>query len=211
MKKILALSALMLLAACGGNDISQSDVQNALKQSESGRVCVPFSLDIADSQPGSGMQGIVGMDEIHLLKRQSSGKRANTEAMEQMDILVDAGIYREEGTQRIGEGDNVIRYQTYRLTDKGREHFVSSVHHGSLLCIGHLDVQKIHYFTEPAAANGMTVSKVSYEAKIRPERWARKLLKDNPYYEGLNQTQNRRITLVKTNQGWRDAFSLHKP
>lgn len=208
MNKILALSALMLLAACGGNRISESDVQDALEQSAAGKVCVPFTLDVADSRPGDSIQGIVGMDEIRLLKRLDNGKRANTEAISQMEVLVDAGIYKEEGTERIGEGDNVIRYLTYRLTDKGRSQFVSGAHHGSLLCIGNLDVKKIHYFTEPTAANGVTISQVSYEAKIRPERWARKLLKNNPYYEGLNQTQTRNITLVKTNKGWRDALSL---
>lgn len=208
MNKLIALSALILLAACGGG-ISKSDVQKALDEAEHNQVCVPFGLDVADSQPGETVQGIVGMDEIRLLKRLPSGKRANAAAIKQMDILVGAGLYKEEGTQRIEDGGDTIRYLTYRLTDKGRQQFVGSGYHGPLLCIGRWEVDKIHYYTEPAASQGATVSQVSYQAKIRPERWARKLLKNNPYYAGLNQTPTRSITLVKTNKGWRDAHSLH--
>lgn len=213
MKKVLALGAVLLLAACGGNDkLSKADVQEALEESgRYGKVCVPFGLDIADAKDGAGVAaGIVGMEEIRLLKRLDNGKRANLQAMKQMDILVDAGIYEEEGTERLGHGEHTIRYVVYRLTDHGRRQFSSDAKHGPLLCIGDLDVQKIHYYTEPTAANGLTVSHVSFEAKIRTERWARKLLADNPFYKGLEGTETRSVTLVKTNQGWRDVHTLSR-
>ena len=211
MKKWLvpSLSA-ALLAACSSDQISKSDVQDALEHSAKNSVCVPFSLNVEHRAPNEDVaQSQLGMPEVRLLKRLNNGKRANPKAVEQMDILVNAGIYEEAKGERIGEGDHAIRYLVYRLTDKGRESFSLSPH-GAWLCIGKQHVEKIHYFTEPTPANGITISQVSYQAEIQIERWARKLLRDNPYYAGLEQSLNKKITLVKTNEGWRDVRELRR-
>ncbi|MDO4434259.1 MAG: hypothetical protein Q4B82_06735 [Alysiella sp.] len=207
MRKWLVLSSLVLLAACGNsNDISKSDLQKALDHSPHGKVCVPVALEIADRQ-GDEISTL-GQPEIRVLKRLENGKRANQRAIEQMDILVQAGIYEEVGVQKSDDANSPVRHLVYRLTDKGRSVFQHRSH-GLSLCIGRLEVEKIHYYTQPTPSNGVTMSMVSYEATIQPERWARKLLANSPYYQGLTQAETRNITLVQTNAGWREIHSLY--
>lgn len=208
--KCLILLACVSLSACGDDDnhVSKSDLEKALAQSpQAGSVCVPFTLDT--TAVGQNDEVRLGAAEIRLLKNAPNGKRANVKAMEQMDILVDADIYDDEGVtkEQGSEHDKVVRYATYRLTETGRQAFRATPH-GAFLCIGTWEVKKIHYYTEPAPSNGVTLSRVSFDAKIKTERWARKLLKNSPYYEGLSQTETRTATLMKTNQGWRDIHAL---
>ncbi|ULJ63953.1 hypothetical protein [Wielerella bovis] len=209
MKKLFVLSAALMLAACGSNELSQSDVQKAVSASaKHNAVCVPFTLNVEHRHESDNPQDSqLGASELRLLKRLDNGKRANLAAMKQMESFVDAGLYRQEKNLRVGEGEKAVRYLVYSLTDKGRKTFIPSPH-GHLMCIGHEEVSKINYFTEPTPANGVTITQVSYEAKIVPERWAKRLLKNSPYYEGLKQTEEKRITLVKTNDGWRNILDL---
>ncbi len=206
MKKIVLLSATLLLAACGGDELSQSKAEKAINlAAKESAVCVPFNLDVEHSHEGDMTQ--LGAPDILLLKRLDNGKRANSIATEQMKIIVDAGLYREEKVVHVGEGDHTIRFLAYSITDKGRNSFVPTPH-GNLLCIGHESVEKINYFTTPTPANGLTVSQVSYESKIIPEGWAKKLLKNTPQLVNLQTTQTKVITLVKTSEGWRDINEL---
>ena len=65
-------------------------------------------------------------------------------------------------------------------------------------------------FTEPTAANGVTISKVVYQAELVPEKWLKKLLKnsDKELAERVEAPQRQSVTLVLTNQGWRDLREL---
>ena len=100
-----------------------------------------------------------------------------------------------------------MRYLVYKITQKGTDKFRAGV--GELLmCIGSEKAEKVNYFTTPTPSNGVTVSQVSFEAKPQVERWAQKLLKDSPFYEGLKRTETRHATLVKTNKGWIDIMEL---
>ena len=203
MKKLMTMSAVaFLLAACGGDTLSKSQVQKAIKQQP---VCIPFNLNVKDNNPGDMTQ--IGQPDILLLKRLPNGKRANLEAAEQMDVLVNAGIYRQEKNVLVGEGEDTIRFLAYSLTDKGRETFVPTPH-GNLLCVGNEAVERVNFFTEPTPANGITISQVSYEAKLVPERWAKKLLKLQPNIFDPKHTITKHATLVKTNDGWRDIKDL---
>lgn len=205
MKKLCVLSMALLLAACGGSELSKSDVKKAIDASAKHHaVCVPFVLTVEHRHEGDNPRDSeLGATELRLLKRLDNGKRANLAAVEQMDILVNAGLYRQEDNVRVGEGEHTVRYFAYHLTEKGQKAFKNTPH-GKLLCIGKEQVSNVNYFTEPTPANGVTVTQVSYDAKIVPEGWAKRLLKGSPYYEGLKQTEEKRATLVKTNDGWRD-------
>ena len=208
MKKLWVLSSVLLLAACGGGDnLSKSAVQKAVNASAKFHsVCVPFQLTVDTRKEGDNP--VLGMPEVKLVKRQDNGKRANLTAIDQMEVLTDAGLYRRDKEQRVGEGDEAVRYMVYTLTEKGEKTFRTLPNKEALMCIGNEKVEKINYFTTPTPSNGVTVSQVSYESKINAERWAKKLLKNSPYYNGLNQTQTKHATLVKTNQGWRDIMEL---
>ncbi|WP_315368423.1 hypothetical protein [Kingella oralis] len=208
MKKMLVLSSVLLLAACGGGDkLSKSAVQKAVNASAKFHsVCVPFQLTVDTRKAGDNP--VLGSPEVKLVKRQDNGKRANLTAIDQMEVLTDAGLYRRDKEQREGEGDNAVRYMVYSLTKKGEDTFQALPNQEALMCIGNEKVEKINFFTAPTPSNGVTVTQVSYEAKINAERWAKKLLKDSPYYNGLNQTQTKHATLVKTNDGWRDIMDL---
>ena len=208
MKKLWVLSSVLLLAACGGGDnLSKSAVQKAVNASAKFHsVCVPFQLTVDTRKEGDNP--VLGMPEVKLVKRQDNGKRANLTAIDQMEVLTDAGLYRRDKEQRVGEGDEAVRYMVYTLTEKGEKTFRTLPNEEALMCIGNEKVEKINYFTSPTPSTGVTITQVSYEAKINAERWAKKLLKDSPYYNGLNQTQTKHATLVKTNQGWRDIMDL---
>ena len=209
MKKWLVPSlAAALLAACSSDQISKSDVQDALEHSAKNSVCIPFSLNVEHRAPNEDVaQSQLGMPEVRLLKRLDNGKRANLAAIKQMEILTDAGIYHREKEERVGSGDEAVRYLVYKITQKGTDKFRAGV--GELLmCIGSEKAEKVNYFTTPTPSNGVTVSQVSFEAKPQVERWAQKLLKDSPFYEGLKRTETRHATLVKTNKGWIDIMEL---
>ena len=70
-------------------------------------------------------------------------------------------------------------------------------------------MEKINWYTEPTPANGVTLSKVSYEAEFKPEKWAEKLLeKGGEQWPQIDRTRTQTATLVQTNQGWRDIREL---
>ncbi|MDK4687729.1 hypothetical protein [Kingella negevensis] len=210
MKKLIVLSAALLLAACGSdNELSKSKVEKALKETAKQRaVCVPFNLNIEYTHAGDNPAFTsLGAPEIRIVKRQENGKRANLAAADQMDILVNAGLYHQENTLKVGEGDEAVRYMVYKITEKGQKVFQSTPT-ASLTCVGTEKVEKVNFFTAPTPANGITVTQVSYETKVEPERWAAKLLKGTPLLEEVKQTRTHHATLVKTNDGWRDLNEL---
>lgn len=203
MKKFLALSSVLLLAACGG-EVAQSDLKDAINDTSFNRVCLPFQLNAEPASP----QTMLGAPEIKLLKRTPEGKRTNQHAIKQMETLVRAGLYKADKEERVGTADKVSRFAVYSMTDRGREEIKISPH-GSLLCIGKQKVQKINYFTEPTPNRGVLVTHVSYEAKIQPEKWASGLIKETEYKDMLKETATRQAVLMKTNKGWRDVRELH--
>ena len=213
MKKLwLGGVAVCLLSACSPSQISKSDVQKALDASKTlNQICVPFQLTIDTrlKENDEITQELLGAREVRFLKRRPDGKHANHAAAEQMEALVDAGIYSSAESKRIGEGEETVRYYSYQLTPKGENYFVPSPH-GALLCVGQQKVTDIRYYTEPTPANGITVSQVAYQADIQMPSWAKTLLRDTPMYEDLKQPLNEKITLVKTNGGWRDIRQIRR-
>ena len=205
MKKLwLGGLAVCLLSACSPSQISKSDVQKALDASKTlNQICVPFQLTIDTRLKDNDeiTQELLGAREVRFLKRRPDGK--------QMEALVDAGIYSSAESKRIGEGEETIRYYSYQLTPKGENYFIPSPH-GALLCVGQQKVTDIRYYTEPTPANGITVSQVAYQADIQMPSWAKTLLRDTPMYEDLKQPLNEKITLVKTNGGWRDIRQIRR-
>lgn len=212
MKKLLLIGAALALGACSSQDDTTEHMQQAINDaSRFNQVCLPYTLDVqhrADNE--SKAHSLLGAPEIKLLKRQPDGKRANPEAIRQMDKLVHAGLYEEQKEEKgeASEQGEAPRYLVYRLTEQGKEK-IRLGHHGALLCVGTAKVEKINYFTEPTAHRGYTVSQVSYTAKIVPEKWAKSLLKDDDALKAFNHSVERSATLVKTNNGWRDIRELH--
>ena len=98
----------------------------------------------------------------------------------------------------------------YYLSDKAKDKIVNTSQ-STLLCLGTQKVDKIVLFTEPTPANGVTVSKVVYDAKLVPEKWSEKLLKttDENWWKSLNEPQRRTAVLVLTDKGWKDERVLH--
>ncbi|UOP04705.1 hypothetical protein [Conchiformibius kuhniae] len=206
--KLLAVGAVLALGACGSQDHTETKMRQAIDNAaQFNQVCLPHALNV-EHRSGSEGNALIGAPQIKLLKRQENGKRANPEAVKQMERLVRAGLYDEEKEEK-GEapanGKETPRYLVYSLTDLGKEK-IRLGHHGALLCVGTAKVEKINYFTEPTPARGYTLSQVNYTAKIVPEKWSKGLLKDNPAFR---QEVERSATLVKTNDGWRDIRELH--
>lgn len=211
MKKLLVLGATLLLAACGGgNSVDESDLRETINEAKH-RVCLPFELDVQDRvSDDKAFTAHLGAPEIKLLKRLANGKRANEHAIKQMEALVRAGLYKADKEQKVGQGEQAIRYAVYTLTERGEEEIKRGHHHAALLCVGKLKVKKINYFTEPTALNGVIVTNVSYEAKIQPEKWANALLKEGQYKDLHKNTSTKTVTLMKTSDGWRDVRELHR-
>ncbi|KPN70879.1 lipoprotein [Neisseria sp. 83E34] len=212
MKKIIILTtAALTLAACSdGSQISESALKKGIEDfAFRQNVCIAMPLTILDTSGQPLRNTLIGEPRLTITNRNNEGKRINKEVIEQMDILVNAGIYREADKKSVEQNDMLVKTVTYELTENG----IASLRHGSqgpLVCVGNLKVSKINWFTEPTPTNGMTVSKVSYQADLIPEKWAKKLIKtNNGDWKNLSEPQEYTATMVKTNKGWQDLRQLH--
>lgn len=209
MKKILAVSAVLALAACGG-DNTKEQMQQAINDAAAlNKTCIPYALNVEQLAPQTTpLEGMFGANEVQILIRDANKKRVNEQAVKQMEQLVRADLYDEEKEKKVGEGENAQRVAVYRLTERGRE-AIQKTPFGAGLCVATWRAEKINYYTEPTAVNGYTVSQVSYNAKIVPEKWAKSLLKADEHHKALlKETVEKNAMLVKTNDGWRDIREL---
>lgn len=208
MKKIWLIGATLALAACGSDPASEMKqaINNAAHFNQ---VCVPYELNVETLAPHTTpLQGLLGADEIKIVQRNEEGKRINQQAEKQMAHLVRADLYQELKSEKSKENKQVI--SVYRLTERGSQ-AIRRTSHGGVLCVGKHQAEKVNFFTEPTPVRGYTVSQVSYEAKIVPEKWAKSLLKDDPNHKDiLDKKSTRSATLVKTNDGWRDIRELNQ-
>lgn len=202
---VLLGSLVFLLSACGGDSVSSSELKKAINSTaQNQRVCLPYQLNVEHRLPDEKAEfSQFGATEIRLLKRQADGSRANTQAIKQMDNLVKAGLYKRGKEEK----SQSVRYETYHLTERASD-YIRSGYHGNVLCMGTRYAEKINYYTEPTAYNGLTMMKVSYQASVKPEKWARALFEKEESRQIFNQEKETSITLVKTNEGWRDIRTL---
>lgn len=207
-----AIAALTLLAACSGsNEPGKAAFEKAINQhAQQNGVCLPLALNIQNPQGFESRNNVMlGEPRIRVAERDLNGNKINEAALKQLKIIDKEGFYKEAETETLPSSDSSdIKIRTFELTEKGAAQTLESPH-GPLFCIGTQKVEKINWFTEPTPANGVTVSKVSYQAEFKPEGWAKKLLKEGgPEWERIENTRTQTATLVKTNEGWRDIREL---
>jgi hypothetical protein len=213
MRKMSVLVISLILAGCGGKqEANQSNFSEAINEfAKNDHVCLPVNLILDNVENGSKSNPAVGASEIRITLKNSNGDRVNKTAVEQMDILIDADVYQQGKNEdfQLPNGKK-LPVAVYRLSDKAKDKIVTSSQN-SLLCLGTQQVEKITLFTEPTPANGVTVSKVVYDAKLVPEKWAEKLLKktDENWWKSLKEPQRRTAVLVLTDKGWKDERTLH--
>lgn len=209
----LALAAAtLLLAACSdSNKAGKAAFEKAINQyAKQAGVCLPSALDIQNPQGFPSRNNIVlGEPLIRVAERDLNGNKINETALKQLKIVSKEGFYQEGDTETLAAPDKRdIKIRTYTLTDKGATQTLESPH-GVLFCLGNQEVDKINWFTEPTPADGITISKVSYQAKFKPEGWAEKLLEaGGSDWQRIESVRNQTATLVKTNEGWRDIREL---
>ncbi|WP_370388000.1 hypothetical protein ABVQ18_17685 [Snodgrassella alvi] len=214
MKKIsLLFAASLLLAACSGKqEASNSNFTDAINEfGKNDKVCLAVNLVLDNAQGGINNMITLGNKEIRIARKNSDGEKVNKIALKQMDILTDADLYEQgkDVTLNVNGGPDIPQAVYYR-TSKGEANVLNSAQ-GSLLCLGTQKVDKIVLFTEPTPANGMTISKVVYDAKLVPEKWAENLIKttDENWWKSLQEPQRRAAILVLTDKGWKDERALH--
>ena len=212
MKKISVLAVSLLLAACGGKqEASNHNFTEAIDDfAKNDKVCLAVNLMLDNAQGGMNNTVALGNKEIRIARKNSDGDKVNKTALKQMDILTDADLYEKgkDATLVVNGGKDIPQAVYYR-TSKG-EGNVQNTAQGSMLCLGTQKVDKIVLFTEPTPANGMTISKVVYDAKLVPEKWAEKLLKttDENWWKSMQEPQRRAAVLVLTDKGWKDERAL---
>lgn len=214
MKKIsLLFAASLLLAACSGRqEASNSNFTDAINEfGKNDKVCLAVNLVLDNAQGGVNNMITLGNKEIRIARKNSDGEKVNKTALKQMDILTDADLYEQgkDVTLTVNGGPDIPQAVYYR-TSKGEANVLNSAQ-GSLLCLGTQKVDKIVLFTEPTPANGMTISKVVYDAKLVLEKWAENLIKttDENWWKSLQEPQRRAAILVLTDKGWKDERALH--
>ncbi|WP_370580809.1 hypothetical protein [Snodgrassella alvi] len=213
MKKINVLAVSLLLAACGGKqEASNHNFTEAIDDfAKNDKVCLVVNLMLDNAQGGMNNTVALGNKEIRIARKNSDGDKVNKTALKQMDILTDADLYEKgkDATLTVNGGKDIPQAVYYR-TSKGEDN-VQNTAQGSMLCLGTQKVDKIVLFTEPTPANGMTISKVVYDAKLVPEKWAEKLLKttDENWWKSMQEPQRRAAVLVLTDKGWKDERALH--
>lgn len=212
MKKISVLAVSLLLAACGGKqEASNHNFTEAIDNfAKNDKVCLAVNLMLDNAQGGMNNTVALGNKEIRIARKNSDGDKVNKTALKQMDILTDADLYEKgkDATLVVNGGKDIPQAVYYR-TSKGEDN-VQNTAQGSMLCLGTQKVDKIVLFTEPTPANGMTISKVVYDAKLVPEKWAEKLLKttDENWWKSMQEPQRRAAVLVLTDKGWKDERAL---
>ena len=212
MKKISVLAVSLLLAACGGKqEASNHNFTEAIDDfAKNEKVCLAVNLMLDNAQGGMNNTVALGNKEIRIARKNSDGDKVNKTALKQMDILTDADLYEKgkDATLVVNGGKDIPQAVYYR-TSKGEDN-VQNTAQGSMLCLGTQKVDKIVLFTEPTPANGMTISKVVYDAKLVPEKWAEKLLKttDENWWKSMQEPQRRAAVLVLTDKGWKDERAL---
>ena len=128
-----------------------------------------------------------------------------------LEVLAAAGLLSK--AKFLVNGTDQIRYD---LTDKGRESTFTGVKPENaaanpstekVFCFGRIEVDKIVTFTEPAEAEGMHVTRVTYTRKLTHQPgWATSaaVLQAYPNYETKSYQRNQLVTgMVLTNSGWR--------
>lgn len=212
MKKISVLAVSLLLAACGGKqEASNHNFTEAIDDfAKNDKVCLAVNLMLDNAQGGMNNTVALGNKEIRIARKNSDGDKVNKTALKQMDILTDADLYEKgkDATLVVNGGKDIPQAVYYR-TSKGEDN-VQNTAQASMLCLGTQKVDKIVLFTEPTPANGMTISKVVYDAKLVPEKWAEKLLKttDENWWKSMQEPQRRAAVLVLTDKGWKDERAL---
>lgn len=212
MKKISVLAVSLLLAACGGKqEASNHNFTEAIDDfAKNDKVCLAVNLMLDNAQGGMNNTVALGNKEIRIARKNSDGDKVNKTALKQMDILTDADLYeKDKDATLVVNGGKDIPQAVYYRTSKGEDN-VQNTAQGSMLCLGTQKVDKIVLFTEPTPANGMTISKVVYDAKLVPEKWAEKLLKttDENWWKSMQEPQRRAAVLVLTDKGWKDERAL---
>ncbi|MCO6507277.1 MAG: hypothetical protein J6578_00565 [Snodgrassella sp.] len=213
MKKISILAVSLLLAACGGKqEASKNNFTEAINEfAKNDKVCMAVNLVLDNAQGSMSNMVTLGSKEIRIAKKNSDGDKINKTALKQMEILTDADLYEKgKDTTLTVDGKPDIAQAVYYRTAKGEANMLNNAQ-GSLLCLGTQKVDKIVLFTEPTPANGVTITKVVYDAKFVPEKWAEHLLKttDENWWKTLQEPQRRTAILVLTDKGWKDERVLH--
>ena len=209
----IALAAALLLAACSNsNQAGDAQFKKAINQyAEQNGVCLPLALTVQSPHDGGAQINVLlGAPQILIAEQDFNGGRINQNMLAQMRVLDKEGFYKRSGSENLPlpDGKGKIKISAYELTEKGSAQSRPGAR-GPLFCIGRLSVEKINWYTEPTPANGMTLSKVSYQAEFKPEKWAEKLLeKGGEQWPQIDSTRTQTATLVQTNQGWRDIREL---
>lgn len=213
MRKVSILIISLILAGCDGKqEANQKNFSEAINEfGKNDHVCLPVNLVLDNLENGFKNNITIGDKEIRIAIKNANGDRVNKTALNQMDILTDADIY-EQGKKEELELQNgkKVPVAVYHLSVKANDKVVRASQR-SLLCLGTQKVDKVVLFTEPTPANGVTISKVVYDAKLIPEKWAEKLIKatDENWWKSLNEPQRRTTVLVLTDKGWKDEKELH--
>ncbi|PIT51344.1 hypothetical protein [Snodgrassella alvi] len=213
MKKISMLAASLLLAACSGKqEASNNNFTEAINAfTKNDKVCLAVNLALDNAQGGINNTLTLGSKEIRIARKNSEGDKINQTALKQMKILTDADLYEKGKDSTVTvDGEHEIPQAVYYRTSKGEANVLNNAQ-GSMLCLGTQKVDKIILFTEPTPANGITISKVVYDAKLVPEKWAQELLKttDKNWWKSLQEPQRRTAVLILTDKGWKDERELH--
>ena len=213
MKKHIALSFVAFaLAACSDDKPSNALFEETINQfAEQEGVCLPLVLNIQNPSGRDSFRQIpLGSSEIQIIEANSSGNAINQSALKQLDFLADEGFYKKSETdiQLNPKSSETTTALVYRITEKGQKQTRTPKDAIPHFCVGHQKVEKINWYTEPSASNNMTVSRVSYEARFVAEKWLAELMKVGGGKLPLDEIHAQTATLIKTNEGWKDAREL---
>ncbi|MBF0803234.1 MULTISPECIES: hypothetical protein [unclassified Neisseria] len=208
-KTAFAASAVLLLAACSEPQPDKATFEKAINRYSAAQgMCMPLVLNVENGILTGA--AAVGEPLVKIAERDSEGRKINESAFRQMRLLDKEGFYKQGRAETVPSPENgrEIKVQVYELTDKGRAQARPGPD-GVHFCIGALKVVKVNWFTEPTPADGVTVSKVSYEARLETAKWAERFMREGGSgWKHPDTTRNLAATMVKTNDGWRDIREL---
>lgn len=210
----VALAALILTACSNTQEASKSNFRDALKDyADHHPVCMPITDQAMAAAPGT-VEGSLGDPFIRVVTKDQQGNKINEDILKQMKVLTGADIYDKEKDEiRPGAWKNnaEISVKVYKLTEKGAQKAFLTTPQGRQLCVGKQKIDKVNWFTSPAASNGMNLSQVSYQGSYDLDGWAKDLLEVNPKIipVSLKDKFEGKALMVQTSDGWKDVRTLH--
>ena len=207
---VLAVATLSLaVVACGSSkDASKANFAAAIDKALAER-CIALSVGGYNATSSSFPAALEEMQPGMFTSAEHARDR-NQAMYAPWEALAKAGlVIGTSGPVKRAFGNGTVPGRTYALTPAGQS--ALKAQESMTFCAGHKKVKEIVRYTEPGSAMGATVSEARYTTEaVDVPAWARVPAVQQAFPDfkaALDDTRERRASLVLNNDGWEAKLS----